>query len=139
MATGAAITMARLVVDGYLIHSASLAGAAETIVSPLATVAAVWAWWWLTQVMPIGPSQVRALRRGLYGLSLQYLFTFALFAAVIASMNWSVVTFNYTVQWWAQSLGALAISVGFFATSRSLRASAELEPGVVVDESDPGD
>lgn len=136
MAMGAVITMTRFIVDGYLFHSASFAMAAETILSPLATVMAVWAWWWLTQVTAIDPPRVRAMRRGLYCLSLQYLFTFAMFTTIILSMNSSVATFSYLVQWWAQSLGALAISAGFFITSRSLHAAPALERAVAIAEPD---
>jgi len=139
LALGTVITMVRFIVDGYLFTAASLSVAAESILLPLSTVMAAWAWWWLTQVTAVGPSQVRAMRRGLYGLSLQYLLTFTLFVAVVLSMNSSVVTVNYLVQWWSQAIGALAIAVGFFTMSRSLRASAELEPGVVVAATDPGD
>lgn len=79
------------------------------------------------------------MRRGLYGLSLQYLLTFTLFGVVILSVNSSVATFNYLVQWWSQSLGALAVSTGFFTMSRALRSALAREPAVVDVESDPGD
>ena len=126
LATGAIINLVHQSTGGYF-NDTSFSWASEAVLSPLTSVAALWAWWWLTQVTVSGAQQAKVMRRGLYGLALQYLCYFALMVAMLTSVSAPSRNWSNLAQWWVQGLGAALTCGGFFVSARNLRPYLETD------------
>ena len=114
----ALLTLERLLVATNQYPSVPASTVIESLLSVVATIMALGAWWWLTQLAAIDETQVRVRRRGLLMLSLQYLAIASINVMMIVAFG-SRVTSSAVAQWLCEALGALTISVGFLSMAQS--------------------
>jgi hypothetical protein len=87
---------------------------------PLQLIAAVFAWWWLSNVIAADEGQLILLKKGFYALAIQYLLYCALVLILLLPIG-RLGEFWITVDLWLQAIGAIVTSMGFVLLSRSLQ------------------
>ena len=115
----ALLTLERLIAAAHQYQSVPVSTVVEGLLSLVATIMTLGAWWWLTQLVVIGELQVRVRRRGLLMLTLQYLAIASINVMMIITFGSRATPWSVVAQWWCEALGAAAIAVGFFSTSRA--------------------
>jgi hypothetical protein len=84
--------------------------------NPLALLASVWAWWFLTKILVALDDQPSLLNKALFGLGLQSLVLGASSILVVSSLS-SFSELNFTI--WAFGVGYLITALGFFLMTSS--------------------
>ncbi len=127
----ALLTVQRLMVAAHQYQSVPVSTVVEGLLSLVATIAALGAWWWLTQLAALGELPVRVRRRGLLMLTLQYLAIASINVMMIITFGSRATPWSVAAQWWCEALGAVAIAAGFFSMSRALgpALAADVERG----------
>jgi|SRR5665213_670374 len=102
---------------GYYFHS--FREIVLPILNPLAMIAAVFAWWWLTTVEVNDEHQRTNLQRAYVAFAIQYGLATALILFFITPFR-SVGGFWLTSVLWLEMVGALISALGLFLLSRTL-------------------
>ena len=89
------------------------------VLNPLITIAAVFAWWWLTRLEANDELQRTILRRAYLAFAVQYLLTSILYLFVITPFRTFGGFWMTSVLWFAL-VGALLSALGLFLYSRTL-------------------
>ena len=95
----------------------------DTLVNPLATIAAVVAWSWLVQLDARDERQCTILRRAFLCLALEYLLFAVGFNFIFTPIH-SIGGFWTTLDLWLEFLGSVLVALGLFLYSRSLFVSS---------------
>jgi|SRR5665213_1349908 len=94
----------------------------------LTTIAAVFAWWWLTKVEATDEHQRTNLQRAYVAFAIQYLVTTVLILFLITPFR-TLGGFWLTSVLWMQMVGAFVSALGLFLLSRTLSVRAtSVEP-----------
>lgn len=99
------------------------------MLNPLTTIAAVFAWWWLTKVDANDEHQRTNLQRAYVAFAVQYVLTTALILFLITPFR-TFGDFWLTSVLWLQLVGAFISAVGLFLLSRTLRARITADEAV---------
>jgi hypothetical protein len=102
----------------------------DPLLLPLTSIAAIVAWYWLTQVEPRDPSQLRVLRRAYQFFAIEYVLIAASFNFIFTPIH-NFGSYWITFALWMDLLGALTAALGLFLTSRSLAIYGEPEVAMV--------
>jgi hypothetical protein len=119
MAVGSIITFVRQADQGYFGVTNSLRWDLEAVFSPLMTMVALWAWWWMSKIRVSGAEQTTNLRRALYGFSVQFLIYAVAMVTEVTSVHSFLADWWNLDQLWIAGLGATCTSLGFFVAARS--------------------
>lgn len=124
-AVGSLITLGRLISQGYF--SLSTASSIELLLSDLAVLVSVWAWWWLTKVTVSSDDQRSFMSRAFFGLALASI----LFTAVALETLFQVPGYIQhgwdLAPLWAQGIGELAKCLGFVMMAREFTWTGALD------------
>jgi hypothetical protein len=129
-AAGSLFMLVRLARSGYFNPLATWSSL-ELVISNLATLVAIWAWWWLTKVDAARDDQRSFLRRAFYALAMQYLLFSVIDIGQLAQVpgvtrgTWNVAPL------WIEGIGTIATTVGFVMMAREFSSPA---PAVVDSE-----
>jgi hypothetical protein len=98
------------------------------MLNPLATIVAVFAWFWLTMVVVDDGHQRTNLQRAYVAFAMQYALTSILIVFLITPFR-SMGGFWLTSVIWLELIGALTSALGLFLLSRTLSARVtDIEP-----------
>jgi len=108
-ALGSVVNMVQLVNHGYL-SQGSFRADIQLIALPLASLAALWAWWMLSKVATLVSDHDVLFRGAFIGLMVESL----CICAEYVNLLWSTPNFNqFNIPIWIQGLGSLVTAVGF--------------------------
>ena len=102
----------------------SLRGLIGPVLSPLTAIAALWAWWWLSQIEARDDHQRSLLRRAFYGLAAQNLFFFGSWLIILLPLR-ELGQWLTSAVVWADTIGAVMSSLGFLLLARSFVARGD--------------
>jgi hypothetical protein len=96
------------------------------MLNPLVTIAALWAWWWLTRIEAGDERQRGNLQRAYLAFAAQYVLVACLYLLVINPFQ-SLGSFWFTTSLWSDLVGAFVSGFGLVLLSLTLRSRAEIE------------
>ena len=99
------------------------------MLNPLLTIAAVFAWWWLTRVEIGDEGQRRNLHRALIAFAVQYMLLACLYALILFPLQ-SLGDFWMTTSFWSDLVGAFVSSLGLVLLSLTFRSRATVESAI---------
>src|SRR5271155_3000901 len=86
------------------------------MLNPLLTIAAVFAWWWLTRIEVGDEGQRRNLQRAFVAFAVQYFLLACLYAMIVTPLR-SLGDFWITTSFWSDLVGAFVASCGLVLLS----------------------
>lgn len=95
------------------------------MLNPLSTIAAVFAWWWLTKVEATDEHQRTNLRRAYVAFAIQYIFTTILIVFLITPFR-TLGSFWLTNVFWLELVGACISALGLLLLSRTMKVRANI-------------
>ena len=99
------------------------------LLNPLMTIAALFAWWWLTKVDARDELQRRNFQRAYAAFTIQYLATTALLLFLVTPWR-TFGGFWLTSVLWLQMVGAFIIALGLILFSLTLRKRVAVDDSV---------
>jgi hypothetical protein len=123
VAAGTLVNLINLATESYFSQS-NVQGDFELVLSPLAALAALGAWWFLSQIDRGTTRQASLLRRAFVGLGLQNLFLFATYVNLLWSSS-GLDRFTSSLYLQTAGMGASAIGLLLMARECSPRPAGE--------------
>jgi hypothetical protein len=114
VALGAIVNFAVLVSSNYFGEANGRADL-QLFAVPLSSLAALWAWWFLSKIATVESAHAPLFKRAFLGLSLQNICLCLVFVDVLSV---SAGLDKYTASLWLQVLGQASSAVGFFLMSQ---------------------
>lgn len=109
---------------------ASFRGFFAPVTDLLIPVAALAAWWWLSQLRALDTRQLSLLQKGFYALAFQQLLNFFLFLFIVTPFR-SFGGFWIEAALWLQGVGGAVTAFGFFLLSRTLSVTTDVNESYV--------
>lgn len=119
-ALGAIVNLVQLVSRDYL--SESFRNDVELIALTLGSLAALWAWWFLSMIAISVSEHDSLFRSAFIGLMVESLCLCAEYLNVLGS---TPVFSQFSWQFWLEGLGSLVTAMGFFLMSRAFSSRSE--------------
>jgi hypothetical protein len=114
VALGGIVSFAVLVSNNYF-GQGDFRAVLQLFVVPLSSIAALWAWWFLSKIATVESAHAQLFKKAFLGLSLQNI---CLGLVYIDVLSVSPRIDQFTSSQWLEALGMASSAVGFFLMSR---------------------